>query len=58
MKLNAAINESLSASGMAAGMASDGVSPAVGTPEEFGALLATEVTRWGALVKKPNIRAE
>ena len=58
LKLNAAINESLTASGMAAGMASDGLSPAAGTPEEFGALLATEVTRWGALVKKRNIRAE
>ena len=58
MKLNKAINESLTASGMESGMASDGLSPAGGTPEEFGALLATEVTRWGALVKKRNIRAE
>ncbi len=58
MKLNKAINESLTASGMESGMASDGLSPAIGTPEEFGALLATEVTRWGALVKKRNIRAE
>ena len=58
LKLNAAINDSLNASGMEAGMASDGLSPAVGTPEEFGALLAAEVTRWGALVKQRNIRAE
>ena len=58
LKLNKAINESLTASGMEIGMASDGLSPAAGTPEEFGTLLATEVTRWGALVKKRNIRAE
>ena len=58
LKLNKAINESLTASGMESGMASDGLSPAAGTPEEFGTLLATEVTRWGALVKKRNIRAE
>ena len=57
LKLNAAINDSLNASGMEAGMASDGLSPAVGTPEEFGALLAAEVTRWGALVKQRNMRA-
>ncbi len=58
MKLNKAINESLTASGMESGMASDGLSAAGGTPEEFGTLLAAEVTRWGALVKKRNIRAE
>ena len=58
MKLNKAINESLTASGMESGMASDGLSPAGGSPEDFGALLAAEMTRWGGLVKKRNIRAE
>lgn len=58
MKLNKAINESLTASGMESGLASDGLSAAAGTPEEFGILLASEVTRWGALVKKRSIRAE
>ena len=58
MKLNKAINESLTASGMESGLALDGLSAAAGTPEEFGILLASEVTRWGALVKKRSIRAE
>lgn len=57
-KLNKAINESLDAPGMAAGLASDGLTPASGTPQAFGVLLADETARWGALVKKRGIRVE
>lgn len=57
-KLNKAVNESLTASGMEAGMASDGLTPAGGTPEEFGALLAFETARWGTLVKRRGIKVE
>jgi tripartite-type tricarboxylate transporter receptor subunit TctC len=58
MKLNKAVNESLHAQGMDTGMAQDGLTAAGGTPEEFQALLASEIARWGALAKKRNIRAD
>lgn len=57
-KLNNAINDSLKAPGMSTGMASDGLTPAGGTAQAFGTLLAEETARWGALVKKRGIRAE
>ena len=58
MKLNKAVNESLHGQGMAEGMAQDGLSAAGGTPEEFQTLLASEVSRWGALAKKRNIKVD
>jgi tripartite-type tricarboxylate transporter receptor subunit TctC len=57
-KRNKAINESPTAPGMDTGMASDGLTAAGGTPQEFGALLAEETTRWGALVQKRAIKVE
>ena len=57
-KLNKAINESLQAPGMSKGMASDGLTPAPGSPAEFGALLAGETARWQALVTKRSIKVE
>lgn len=56
-KLNKAVNESLYDQKMEAGMAQDGLTAAGGTPEEFQALLASEIARWGALAKKRAIRA-
>ena len=58
LKLNKAIQESMQDPKMEATLAEDGLVPAKGTPEEFGALLASEVTRWGAIAKKRNIKAE
>ncbi|MES2186486.1 MAG: tripartite tricarboxylate transporter substrate binding protein [Pseudomonadota bacterium] len=57
-KLNTAINESINGPGMEAGLAADGLKPAAGTPEAFGALLASETARWGRLVQKRGIKAE
>ena len=57
-KLNAVINESLQAPGMAEGLASDGLTAAGGSPQAFGILLAEETKRWGALVKKRGIKVE
>jgi tripartite-type tricarboxylate transporter receptor subunit TctC len=57
-KLNTVINESLKAPGMTEGLASDGLTAAGGTAQEFGTLLAEETTRWGALVKKRGIKVE
>lgn len=56
MKLNKAVNESLHDQKMETGMAQDGLSAAGGTPEEFQALLSSEITRWGTLAKKRNIQ--
>jgi tripartite-type tricarboxylate transporter receptor subunit TctC len=39
-------------------LAQDGLVAAKGTPEEFGALLASEVSRWGSVVKKRNVKAD
>lgn len=57
-KRNKAINESLHAAEMTKGMSTDGLTPAGGTPAEFGKLLADETTRWQALVIKRNIKVE
>ncbi|SCK16945.1 Tripartite-type tricarboxylate transporter, receptor component TctC [Variovorax sp. HW608] len=57
-KLNKAINESLHAPEMAKGMSSDGLTPAGGTPAEFGKLLADETARWQALVTKRSIKVD
>lgn len=57
-KLNAAINEALKAPGMDTHLASDGLTAAAGTPEEFGALLRSEIERWGALVKVKGIKLD
>jgi tripartite-type tricarboxylate transporter receptor subunit TctC len=57
-KLNKAINESLLAPGMDTQMATDGLTAAGGTPEAFGALLRSEIERWGALVKVKKISLE
>ena len=57
-KLNKAINESLTGPGMDAQMASDGLTAASGSPEEFGALMKTDIERWGALVKAKGIKLD
>jgi tripartite-type tricarboxylate transporter receptor subunit TctC len=55
-KLNKAINEVLKAPGMDTQMATDGLSAAGGTPEEFGAILKRETDNWGQLVKTKGIK--
>ena len=57
-KLNKAINESIHGAEMTKGMSSDGLTPAGGTPAEFGKLLADETARWQALVTKRDIKVE
>jgi len=57
-KLNQAINESMVAPGMDAHLASDGLVAAAVTPAEFGALIRTEVERWGALVKAKGVKVD
>jgi len=57
-RLSKAVNEALTAPGMESGMAQDGLTAVGGKPEEFGALLGTEIERWGTLVKKRGIKTE
>jgi tripartite-type tricarboxylate transporter receptor subunit TctC len=50
-KLNATITRVLSAPDARKLMASAGVEVATSTPEEFGALLQSELERWGKVVR-------
>lgn len=54
-RLNKAINESLTVKGMDESLAQDGLTAAGGSPEAFGALLKSELERWGSLVKSKKI---
>jgi tripartite-type tricarboxylate transporter receptor subunit TctC len=58
MKLNKVVNDSLRDPEIARTLAKDGLTAAGGTPEEFQALLTSEVARWGALAKKRNIKVD
>ena len=58
MKLNNAVNQALNEKGTDVDLASDGLVPAGDSPETFQALLTSETARWGALVKKRNLKAE
>ena len=57
-KLNKAINEVVAAQGMDTNLASDGLTAAPGSPEEFGALIESEAKRWGTLVKSKSIKLD
>jgi tripartite-type tricarboxylate transporter receptor subunit TctC len=50
-KLNKAINQVLQDPEMEKTLTSDGLTAAALTPEEFGALLKSEIARWGAVAK-------
>lgn len=56
--LNQAVNDTLKGGSMEDGMSQDGLTAVGGTPEEFRALLTSEIERWGTLIKKRNIRAD
>ncbi|MCX7152471.1 MAG: tripartite tricarboxylate transporter substrate binding protein [Proteobacteria bacterium] len=57
-KLNAAANEALTAKDTADLLASDGVSPAGGTPEQFQATIKTDIERWRKVVQQANVKVE
>ena len=56
--LNKAVNETMGAKSMESNLESDGLTASPGTAADFGAQLASESARWGAIVKKRNIKAE
>jgi tripartite-type tricarboxylate transporter receptor subunit TctC len=57
-KLNAALRESLAAEETRARIANLGAEIKIGTPAEFGKLLADELAQWTAVVKAANIKVE
>lgn len=57
-KINIAANEALKAPETATLLASDGVSPAGGTPEQFQATIKTDIERWRKVVQQANVKVE
>ena len=57
-KLNAAINEGFSADEMRGAITKLGSTPALGTPEAFGAFMAAQSAKWDGVAKKAGIRVE
>lgn len=57
-RINATANQALKASDTANLLASDGVSPAGGTPEQFQATIKTDIERWRKVVQQANVKVE
>ncbi|VCU68305.1 Tripartite tricarboxylate transporter family receptor [Pigmentiphaga humi] len=57
-KLNKAVNVVLKKPDVQASFATSYVTPVGGTPEQFGAKIRSDVERYGAVIKKANIRVE
>jgi len=57
-KINGALNSGLKAPELVAQLEPTGVSPAGGTPEQFGDLIKAEIPRYAKVAKDNNIKAE
>ena len=57
-RLNAALREALAADDVRARLAAEGAVPLPGTPQDYAADIDTEETRWGALVRRLNLKVE
>jgi tripartite-type tricarboxylate transporter receptor subunit TctC len=57
-RLNAALVMALSADDVRARLAAEGGEPLPGTPQDYAADIDSEETKWGALVRKLNLRVE
>ena len=57
-RVNQAANDALKSKDVADLLATDGVAPAGGTPEQFRALIKADIERWGGVVKRANIKAD
>ena len=57
-RLNAEINKALNDPAMRERMQADGTTVFTGTPEEFAALIKSDVARWADIVKKTGIRID
>ena len=57
-RLNREANEVLKAKEMEDLLATDGVAPAGGTPEQFRAVIKADIERWRRVVKQANIKVD
>ena len=58
MKINADVVKFLASPDMAAKMSSEGGIPASSTPEQFGALIKSEMERWAGVIKATGAKPE
>ena len=56
--LNSQIRRAMGTPEMLARLDAEGAIPAGGMPEEFGAFIASEIVRWGAVLKKAGIEPQ
>jgi tripartite-type tricarboxylate transporter receptor subunit TctC len=57
-RVNQAANDTLKSKDVADLLATDGVAPAGGTPEQFRAVIKSDIERWSGVVKQANIKAD
>jgi tripartite-type tricarboxylate transporter receptor subunit TctC len=57
-KLNAEIRRAMATPELKARLDAEGAIPAAGSPEEFAAFIASEIARWGAVVKRAGMEPQ
>jgi tripartite-type tricarboxylate transporter receptor subunit TctC len=57
-RINQAANDALKSKDVADLLATDGVAPAGGTPEQFRSVIKSDIERWSGVVKQANIKAD
>ena len=57
-RVNQAANDALKSKDVADLLATDGVAPAGGTPEQFRSVIRSDIERWSGVVKQANIKAD
>ncbi|TMG75586.1 MAG: hypothetical protein E6H80_05390 [Betaproteobacteria bacterium] len=57
-RLNREVNEALKSKEVEKILASDGLEPAGGSPEELGAIIKNEIGRWSQVVKRAGVKVE
>jgi len=57
-RVNGELNKALTAKDMAEKLATDGVSAAGGTPEQFGAIIKRDIDTWRKVVQMAGVKAE
>ena len=57
-RLNAELQKIVASPEIKTQFAAQGIEPAGGTPEQFGALIRDDSARWGKLIKAANIKAD
>ncbi|HET7199936.1 MAG TPA: tripartite tricarboxylate transporter substrate-binding protein, partial [Burkholderiales bacterium] len=58
LKLNAEIRRIMGTPELRARLDAEGAIPAAGSPEEFAAFIASEIARWGAVLKRAGIEPQ